>query len=169
MEDWHAGVVPAPAYNKGVHETLVRATRQGLSRRACAGAARVGERVVYKWLERGKRAAEAHDEGEEALAEDEKYMQLYRDIEEAMAKRELELLSEMDGEEKVGMWMKQAWKLERRDPASWGPPATRIVHEGEVLHRQTLELPQETALAMHELFSRMAKPKELTEGDGKSG
>jgi hypothetical protein len=156
------GAVPAPAYNKGVHESLVSAARKGLPKRACAGNAGIGVRAFQRWLERGRRAADAHEEGEECLAEDEKYIQLYRDVERAVALRMAELLDEIDNnDEKVGMWMRKAWLLERAWPDEFGPPATRVVHEGEVTHRNTLELPQETQLAMHELFSQMTKPKEL--------
>ena len=159
--------MPAPAYNVGVHTALVDATRKGLSRRGCAGAAGISVRTALKWLEKGRRAAEAIEEGEECLAEDEKYVQLFYDVEHALAEREAELLALLgDDDRKVGMWMAQAWQLERRDPENWGPPASRVVHEGVVETRHTLELPQETAVKMHELFSEMARPKELTEGDG---
>lgn len=103
--------------------------------------------------------------GEECLAEDADYAQLYRDVERAMAEREAELLEMIDGEDKAGQWMRQAWKLERRDPENWGPPATRVVHEGAIEHRNTFELPPETQKAMHDLFNGLAKPKELTSGD----
>lgn len=158
--------MPAPAYNKGVHAALVEATRKGLSRRGCAGAAGISVRTALKWLERGRRALEAHEEGEEALAEDEQYIELYRDVERALAEREAELLSLLgDDERKVGMWMAQAWQLERRDPENWGPPASRVIHEGQVETRHTLEIPEETAKELHEVFSRMAAPKELESGD----
>ena len=81
-----------------------------------------------------------------------------------MAQREAELLEELDGEAKAGQWMRHAWKLERRDPENWGPPATRVVHEGSIEHKNTLELPPETQKAMHDLFHGMAKPKELESG-----
>lgn len=158
--------MPAPAYNKGVHEALVDATRKGLSRRGCAGAARVSVRAVLRWLEKGRRALEAQEEGEEALAEDEQYIDLYLDIERALAEREAELLGMLgDDDRKVGMWMAQAWQLERRDPENWGPPASRVIHEGQVETRHTLEIPEETAKELHEVFSRMAAPKELESGE----
>jgi hypothetical protein len=158
--------MPAPMYNQGVHAALVDATRKGLSRRGCAGAAGVSVRAVLRWLEKGRRALEAQEDGEEALAEDEKYVPLYLDLERALAEREAELLAKMDDpDEKVGMWMRHAWQLERRDPENWGPPASRVIHEGTVENRHTLELPQETALKIHEAFSEMAKPKELESGE----
>jgi transposase len=160
-------VTGATVYNKGVHEALVRATRQGLSRRGCAGAAGVSVRTVLKWIERGKRALEAHEEGAEALVEDEKFIPLYLDLERALAEREYELLEKMDDpDEKVGMWMRHAWQLERRAPEEWGPPATRVVHEGSIEHRTTLELPEDTKKEMQALFARMTKPKELESGGG---
>ena len=162
--------MPAPILNKGVHESLVASARKGLPKRACAGIAGVSLRSFQKWLEKGRLAAEAEEEGEEFLTEHEKYIDLYRDVEKAVSMRMAELQDEIDNnDEKVGMWMRKAWLLERAWPDVYGPPASRIVHEGMIEHRQTLELPQETALAMHELFSKMVKPKALTEGDGRSG
>jgi hypothetical protein len=124
----------------------------------------VGVRAVYRWLERGGRAAEAQDMGEECAVEDVEYAQLYRDVERAMADREEELLAMIDGEDKAGQWMRQAWKLERRDPENWGPPATRVVHEGAIEHKVTQELPGETQKALFAVFNAMAKPKELESG-----
>jgi hypothetical protein len=123
-------------------------------------------RAVYRWLEKGKRVADAMEEedGAEWNPEDAKYVQLYRDIEKARADREEELLAQIDGEEKAGQWMRQAWKLERRDPEQWGPPATRVVHEGMVEHKQMLELPPETQKNLHALLHGVSKPKELTDG-----
>jgi hypothetical protein len=125
----------------------------------------VGVRAVYRWLERGRAAADLVDDGEPCPEGDEDYLKLFRDVERAMAIREQELLDEIDGEEKAGQWMRQAWKLERRDPENWGPPATRMVVEGAIEHTHTLELPEETAKKMHELFHEMSKPKELPAGD----
>ena len=124
-------------------------------------------RTVLKWIEKGRRALEAQEEGEEALVEDEKYVPLYLDLERALAEREAELLEKMDDpDEKVGMWMRHAWQLERRAPEEWGPPATRVVHEGSIEHRQTLELDEDTKKKMQALFVGMTKPKELGTGDG---
>lgn len=157
--------MPAPAYNKGVHAALVSGARAGLPKRACAGSAGIGVRAFQRWLERGRRAADAHEEGEECLVEDEQYIELYRDVEKAVAQRMAELLEEIDNnDEKVGMWMRKAWLLERAWPDEFGPPATRVVHEGEVTQRTVLELPQEAQMAMHAIFAGIAKPKELPSG-----
>lgn len=158
--------MPPPAYNKGVHESIVQNARLGLPKRACAGAAGIHVRTLHKWLERGGRAAEAHDDGGECLAEDEQFIELYRDVERAVAERMAELLNEIDdNEEKVGMWMRKSWLLERGWPEEFGPPATRVVHEGSVEHRQVLELDKDTQQAIHKAFSEMVKPKELASGD----
>jgi hypothetical protein len=122
-------------------------------------------RAFQRWLERGRRAADAHEEGEECLVEDEQYIELYRDVEKAVAQRMAELLEEIDNnDEKVGMWMRKAWLLERAWPDEFGPPTTRVVHEGEVTQRTVLELPQEAQMAMHAIFAGIAKPKELPSG-----
>lgn len=157
--------MPPPAYNQGIHAVIVDAARRGLPKRACAGLAGIHVRTLHKWLERGGKAAEAQEAGDECLAEDEKFVQLYRDVEVAVAKRMAELLDEIDdNEEKVGMWMRKSWLLERGWPEEFGPPATRIVHEGEVTDRKVLELAPDTAKAMHELFSKMTEPKGLPRG-----
>lgn len=155
--------MPPSAYNKGVHEALVKAEQAGLSRRSCAAMAGISPRVYWKWLERGRMAVEAREEGGEVMAEYVKYVDLYLETEHARAVWEQGQLEGLNDEEQKQYWVRHAWQLERRMPDEYSLTTT-VRHQGEIEHKSTVELPEETQKKMLEAFAEMTRPKELTDG-----
>lgn len=156
--------MPGPAYNPGVHAALVSGEKAGLSRRSVAANAGVSPRAYWRWLERGRMALEAREEGGEVPAEYVQYIDLYVETEQARAEWEMERLGTMnDDEQKANMWQREAWQLERRMPDEYSLTTT-VRHQGEIEHKSTVELPEETQRKMLEAFAEMTRPKELERG-----
>ena len=157
--------MPGPAYNQGVHAALVSAEKAGLSRRSCAAAAGVSARAYWRWLERGRMALEAREDGGEVAAEYVQYIDLYLETEKARAEWEKARLESLrDDELKANQWQREAWQLERRMPDEYSLTTT-VRHQGEVEHKHTQELPEATQRKMLEAFHELAKPKELEDGE----
>jgi hypothetical protein len=157
--------VPAPAYNPGVHKALVDAELAGLSRRSCAAKAGISPRIYWKWLERGRMALEAREEGADVPAEYVQYVDLYVETERARALWEESCLQNLNDPEEKQYWVRNAWQLERRMPDEYSLTTT-VRHQGEIEHKTTVELPEETQKKMLEAFAEMTRPKELPRGDG---
>lgn len=155
----------APAYNPGVHRALVDAELAGLSRRSCAARAGISPRIYWRWLERGRSALEARESGEEIPAEYVQYIDLYLETELARAKWEEARLGDLNDPEAQQHWVKHAWQLERRMPDEYSLTTT-VRHQGEIEHKHTQELPEETQRKMLEAFAEMTKPKEIESGGG---
>jgi hypothetical protein len=139
-------------YSEAVHGLLVAAEKKGLSRAAVAAMGGLAPRTYLRWLEKGKSAAEAQDEGEECLAVEAQYAQLWRDTEKARALWESDQLDLLNDEDEK-QWQKHAWKLERRLPSEYGmgtrgdntgTPAVQVTIIGNpealALQRQALRL-----------------------------
>lgn len=157
--------MPAPVYNKGVHEALVSAEKQGLSRRSVAACAGVSPRAYWRWLEQGRQALEAQENGEDVLAAHVQYIALFQDTEKARAEWEAARLTSLrDDDLKANQWQREAWQLERRMPDEYSLTTT-VRHQGEIEHKAKMELPEETQRKMLEAFNEMVAPKELTGGD----
>lgn len=101
-----------------VYNKLVAAEGKGLGRRSVAALGGISERTYWRWLERGKRACEVEEEGNEPDPFDAQFMKLWRETEKARAKWEQEVIQAMDDETDKG-WQRQAWKLERRRPEDY--------------------------------------------------
>lgn len=158
--------MPAPAYNRGVHEALVSAEKLGLSRRSVAAHAGVSPRAYWRWLERGRQALEAQEAGEDVLAEYVQYIPLFQETERARAEWEKARLESLrDDDLKANQWQREAWQLERRMPDEYSLTTT-VRHQGEIEHKTKLELPEETKREMLEAFNRMVNAQRtLPSGD----
>ncbi len=108
-----------------VRERIELAVSAGASYRAAAASAGVGESTLRSWLARGRaeRGARKQAAGERP------YVELVEGVEEASARAEVRAAALLFRAAESD-WRAAAWFLERRDPESFGPPATRLEHTG---------------------------------------
>jgi hypothetical protein len=97
----------AAKYSADGHRAIIKSLKDGATREEAAGAARIDERTLRKWLERGEREGRG------------KYWQLRVDILEVESKEQNENARRVRA---AGAhdWRAAAWMLERKNPRRWG-------------------------------------------------
>lgn len=131
-------------YTKALHKRLVDGIRNGVAITVLCSANRISRRTFYNWIEKGNK-------GEEPFAS------LLRDIEQADAELETELVGHLVGAARDGKWQAAATYLERRKSERWGRNNKVTVEQLE-----NPEVVEAEALPTDELI---AKYKQLEEGD----
>jgi transposase len=80
----------------------------------------IGESTVHRWLERGRKENARIESGEEALVDEQPYLELWESIEKARAEATLRNVTLIQTAAQNGTWQAAAWFLERTNPSLYG-------------------------------------------------
>lgn len=105
--------------NQEVKDKLVTALRGGNYMETAAAWAGVNRATVYRWLERGDRAAEKHDAGETLTEQEQLFLDLRNEVDEARAAAMVRNISLIQQAAQTS-WQAAAWWAERSAPHMWG-------------------------------------------------
>lgn len=100
-------------------ERIIGLIRNGNYQTTAAAAAGVPIRTFFKWIERGKRAADYYEEDKWVEPSEELYYNLYKAVEQARAEAEASNVLIIRNEANK-TWQAAAWMLERAHPDRWG-------------------------------------------------
>lgn len=102
-----------------VQDRIVQALRAGNYVDTAAQFAGISRPTLYRWLERGDRAAEKADLGETLSEQEEMFLNFRNEVDAARASatvRNVSLISQAA----QNSWQAAAWWLERTNPNLWG-------------------------------------------------
>jgi hypothetical protein len=151
------------------------AVRDGASYRVAAKHAGVSERTFHRWMTRGQdeqeriEAAEAREASERSCCPrraEKSFWQFWQRIEQADAEAQVRAAAQISAAAAKD-WRAAAWLLERRDPATFGPPQARLSVEGVAEAPPIVAVDDEEAAdAAHEFLRRIHAS---TRGNGTAG
>ena len=101
-----------PRLDSPAVQHLLAALKAGAYVQTAAQAAGLGERTVYRWLERGQAEEQEGTQGD--------YWQLWQAIETARFIAQSKALGAIQAAAERGQWRAAAWWLERAHPRQWG-------------------------------------------------
>jgi hypothetical protein len=140
-----------------------------------ANHAGIGERTIYRWLERGKRYKEAEEVGALPQESDKRYYEFTQRFLDGVSSVRLrmtgKILQAADGDAAIGKdpdWKAAAWYLERSAPALWG---RRLVPEEAVAQGEQANIEQMTkeAIAIVDQIRLRRETAEAVVPQGDSG
>jgi Transposase len=109
------GVARPTTLDTDLTERIAAVVRAGGTVELAAVATGIGERTVYRWLQRGERTGAANAP----------YQAFRAAVERARAEAEVILVARMTKAAAAGSWRAAAWLLERQYPERWGPVGER--------------------------------------------
>lgn len=111
--------------NDDVEKRVIDGLQAGAHLSDVAKYAGVGERTLFRWLERGKKYKEANEGGVEPEEADAKYFKFSERVNETIGAVRLRMTGRIlqaadGGEGREPDWKAAAWYLERSNPENWG-------------------------------------------------
>ncbi len=103
-----------------LQDNIVQALRGGNYLDDAARYAGVAERTVYQWIQKGRMAREALEDGVEPTANELLYIQFAQAVEKARSDAVVRNLTIIQKAANDGQWQAAAWYLERTNPRKWG-------------------------------------------------
>lgn len=101
-------------------DNLLRNIRLGAYMDAAAEHAGIGERTLYRWLEKGRTEAEHVDQGHEPNPDEAVYLHFWQEVQKARAEAEVRHVANITTAANNGTWQASAWWLERTRPEKYG-------------------------------------------------
>lgn len=153
---------PQSKLNAGVHTAIVDTARRGNYMTTCAAMIGVSPRTIMRWLQRGEQDLEN--------GEDTSYARLYRDVSQASAQFEDEMVNLVADAARANPqnWAAAMTILERKHPDRFGRRDTTVLEGGD---RPAIVVnigDEDTRRLSRELLRRLSQPgpvAELTAGD----
>ena len=152
-----------------LQENIIQALRGGNYLDDAARYAGVAERTVYQWIQKGRQAREALEEGVEPTANELLYIQFAQAVEKARSDAVVRNLTIIQKAANDGQWQAAAWYLERTNPKKWGRYETvEVTGEGTTVSveisakdalYQKLAAMEERAIQAIEVQSRELPPE----------
>jgi len=102
-----------------VQDRIINALRAGNYVETAAQLAGVGRASIYRWIDKGQSAIDREEQGEELNADDERYAEFARGVEEARASAMARNVALVNTAAQT-TWQAAAWWLERTNPQMWG-------------------------------------------------
>jgi len=111
-----------------IKEAFVEALKTGTVIEDAAAYTGISERVVYKWLTRGREEVDRQTAfpDSDPNPEEEIYVQFMQEVEKARASARLRAIGVIQRAAAEGTWQAAAWYLERSAPKNW---ARQTKHE----------------------------------------
>ena len=125
--------MPKEKYTPIVHGIIVGALESGCSRLGASGIARITDRTLRNWLDRGR-------EGEEP------YYSLLIDVEAAEAGVEEDMVKHLKTAAKQGDWRASQFWLERRRRSEWDSKHEPVVDNKPTIVNVTVSGPSKVAI-----------------------